>query len=399
MRTPLAWLNVTNNLGRMMLSALGIGFAVVLMFSQIGFLNGLFDSAVEVLRLLDTDLVILSPARYTVPSEQRFEYGLIDRAKGVEGVRVAIPMYIDRSLAQARVIGHVSRSIRVIGFPKDSKPFIDPDMNRSLEELSDASMALVDRRSKEAYGFEKRSVERLRAQAAELSGKQIVLRDWVRIGTDFVYDGTLLISEAGVEHFFPSRAGQAGQAVVENLRRPPLSAVDLGLIRLEPQADPERVALDLQARLGSGIEVFTKEQLIAREIGFWARNTPIGIIFSIGTIMGLVIGVIICYQILFTDIQDHMAEYATLKAMGYGSGYFLRFVLSQAFYLCLFGFLPGWLVSWFLYQWLSEWTGLVMRLDASRVLLVAALTLVISGLSGVLAVRKLWRSDPAALFK
>ena len=396
MRTPLAWLNVTNNLGRMMLSALGIGFAVVLMFSQIGFLNGLFDSAVEVLRLLDTDLVILSPARYTVPSEQRFEYGLIDRAKGVQGVQAAIPMYIDRSLAQARVIGHVSRSIRVIGFPKDSKPFIDPEMNRLLEQLSDASMALVDRRSKDTYGFEKRSVERLRAQAAELSGKQVLLRDWVRIGTDFVYDGTLLISEGGVEYFFP---GRAGSSVVEAFRRPPLSAVDLGLIRLEPHADPECVAKDLQARLGSGIEVFTKKQLIAREIGFWARNTPIGIIFSIGTIMGLVIGVIICYQILFTDIQDHMAEYATLKAMGYGSGYFLRFVLSQAFYLCLFGFLPGWLVSWLLYQWLSEWTGLVMRLDTGRVLLVAALTLVMSGLSGILAVRKLWRSDPAALFK
>jgi ABC-type antimicrobial peptide transport system, permease component len=380
----------------MMLSALGIGFAVVLMFSQIGFLNGLFDSAVEVLRLLDTDLVILSPARYTVPSEQRFEYGLIDRAKGVQGVQAAIPMYIDRSLAQARVIGHVSRSIRVIGFPKDSKPFIDPEMNRLLEQLSDASMALVDRRSKDTYGFEKRSVERLRAQAAELSGKQVLLRDWVRIGTDFVYDGTLLISEGGVEYFFP---GRAGSSVVEAFRRPPLSAVDLGLIRLEPHADPERVARDLQARLGSGIEVFTKKQLIAREIGFWARNTPIGIIFSIGTIMGLVIGVIICYQILFTDIQDHMAEYATLKAMGYGSGYFLRFVLSQAFYLCLFGFLPGWLVSWLLYQWLSEWTGLVMRLDTGRVLLVAALTLVMSGLSGILAVRKLWRSDPAALFK
>jgi putative ABC transport system permease protein len=145
--------------------------------------------------------------------------------------------------------------------------------------------------------------------------------------------------------------------------------------------------------------VFSKQSLVQREIGFWARNTPIGVIFSIGTVMGMLIGVIICAQILYTDIQDHMAEYATLKAMGYGAGYFLRFVLSQAFYLCLLGFIPGWIVSWLLYQWLSDWTGLVMRLDTSRVLLVATLTLLMSGLSGILAVRKLWRSDPAALFK
>jgi putative ABC transport system permease protein len=155
----------------------------------------------------------------------------------------------------------------------------------------------------------------------------------------------------------------------------------------------------LQARLGSGIEVLTHRELVDREIGFWARSTPIGIIFSIGTIMGMLIGVIICYQILFTDIQDHLPEYATLKAMGYGPGYFLRFVMAQAFYLCMSGFIPGCIVSWFLYQWLSDWTGLVMRLQADRIAIVGCLTLVMSLVSGLLAVRKLWRTDPAALFK
>ena len=215
------------------------------------------------------------------------------------------------------------------------------------------------------------------------------LWDWVTIGTDFVYDGTLIVSEAGVEHFFGPRNAQ-GQ---------PLAAVDLGLIRLTSEANPEKVREALEVRLGSSIEVLTKQELISREIGFWARNTPIGIIFSIGTVMGMLIGVIICYQILFTDIQDHMAEYATLKAMGYGHRYFLGFALSQAFYLCATGFFPGWLVSWLLYRFLSEWTGLVMRLEPNRIALVACLTLVMSFLSGILAVRKVWRTDPAALFK
>jgi putative ABC transport system permease protein len=389
MQVPLAWLNVRSNLGRMLLNALGIGFAVVLMFTQIGFLFGLFDSAVEVLRLLDADLVILSPARYTVPSEQRFDYGAIDRTKGIPGVSQAIPLYIDRSLAIARVQGHVSRSIRVIGVPIDTKPFVDPKMNLHCEGLIDARMALVDRRSKETYGFEKKDLEKLRSQSVELSGQSVFLRDWVTIGTDFVYDGTLIVSEAGTERFFPTRNGN----------RAPLAAVDLGLIRLAPGANVREVRDGLQARLGSGIEVLTHRELVDREIGFWARSTPIGIIFSIGTIMGMLIGVIICYQILFTDIQDHLPEYATLKAMGYGPGYFLRFVMAQAFYLCMSGFIPGCIVSWFLYQWLSDWTGLVMRLQTDRIAIVGCLTLVMSLVSGMLAVRKLWRTDPAALFK
>jgi putative ABC transport system permease protein len=359
------------------------------MFTQIGFLYGLFDSAVEVIRLMKADLVVLSPARYTVPSEQRFDYGLIDRAKGVAGVNQVIPLYMDRSLAVARGEGHVSRSIRGLGVPVDAKPFTDEPMNRRCEELSDARMALVDRRSKETYGFEKRDLAKLRAQNVELSGQRVTLRDWVTIGTDFVYDGTLIVSEAGVERYFPTRNGR-GQ---------PLAAVDLGLIRLEPGSQIEQVRSNLQSVLGNGVEVFTHRELVDREIGFWARNTPIGIIFSIGTIMGMLIGVIICYQILFTDIQDHLPEYATLKAMGYGPGYFLRFVLAQAFYLCMSGFIPGWIVSWFLYQWLSDWTGLVMRLQPDRVFIVGMLTLIMSILSGLLAVRKLWRTDPAALFK
>lgn len=389
MRTPLAWLNVTTNLGRMVLNALGIGFAVVLMFTQIGFLYGLFDSAVEVLRLMRADLVILSPARYTVPSEQRFDYGLIDRAKGVPGVSGVIPLYMDRSLAVARVEGHISRSIRVLGVPVQSDAFVDPAMNQRCRELIDPSMALVDRRSKETYGFEKHDLQKLRTQNVELSGKKIKLHDWVSIGTDFVYDGTLIVSEAAVERYFPTRNGR-GQA---------LAAVDLGLVQVESGNRIDSIQKALQSRLGGSVQVYTHQELVQREIGFWARNTPIGIIFSIGTIMGMLIGVIICYQILFTDIQDHLPEYATLKAMGYGPGYFLRFVLAQAFYLCMSGFVPGWIVSWFLYRWLSDWTGLVMRLNTDRVLIVGALTLVMSVLSGIFAVRKLWRTDPAALFK
>ncbi len=389
MRTPLAWLNVTSNLPKLVISVSGIGFAVVLMFTQIGFLNGLFDSAVEVLRLFDAGLVIISPARYTVPSEQRFDYGLIERAKGVDGVSDAIPIYIDRSMAEVRVVGNVSRAIRVIGVPFGKKVFLDPAINKKCSELIEPDRALVDRKSKDTYGFEKNDLRVLREQEVELSGRRVELVDWVTIGTDFVYDGSLIVSDLGTEHFFRFRNG----------RKPPLAAIDLGLIQLTDGANMREVQKKLTQVLDESVEVIPMSTLIEREIGFWATNTPIGVIFSIGTVMGLFIGVIICYQILFTDIQDHLAEFATLKAMGYGPYYFLRFVLAQSFYLSVFGFLPGWFVSWGLYYFLSEWTGLVMRLTPGRIILVAVLTFLMCAISGALAVRKLWSADPATLFK
>lgn len=389
MRTPLAWLNTTSSLPKLALASSGIGFAVVLMFMQIGFLNGLFDSTVQLLRLLDADLIVLSPARYTVPSEQRFDYGLLERARTMENVESAEPIYIDRSLSEVRVLGHVSRSIRTIGVPSDTHVFLDPTMNQKCELLTQSQMALLDRRSKSKYGFEKYDLEKLRAQEIELSGKQVRMMEWVDIGTDFVYDGSLVVNDRSVAFYFPLRAG----------RRPPLSAVDLGIIKVRPGSDILQTAKEVQETLGASIVVYEKQALIRREIGFWATNTPIGVIFSIGTVMGLVVGVIICYQILFTDIQDHIAEFATLKAMGYAPMFFLRFVLSQSFYLSLFGFVPGLIVSRILYYLLAEMTGLVMMLTLNRILLVFGLTFIMCTISGLLAVRRLWSADPATLFK
>jgi putative ABC transport system permease protein len=389
MRTPLAWLNTTSSFSKLLLASSGIGFAVVLMFMQIGFLNGLFDSTVQVLRLLDAELIIISPARYTVPSEQRFSFGLIQRARGVADVQSVQPLYIDRSMSEIRVIGHVSRSIRTLGVPRDGDVFLDPSMNEKCRLLIDTNFALVDRKSKEKYGFEKYDRDKMIAQEVELSGRGVELRDWVDIGTDFVYDGSLIVSDQGVEHFFPFRNGA----------NPPLAAVDLGLVKINKGADPLVVQRELQSLLGDAVQVMQRETLIRREIRFWATNTPIGIIFSIGTIMGLFVGVIICYQILFTDIHDHIAEFATLKAMGYGPYYFLKFVMLQSFYLSIAGFMPGWLASWLLYLGLAEWTGLVMRLTPMRILLVFCLTFLMCTISGALAVRKLWSADPATLFK
>ena len=389
MRTPLAWLNTTSSPPKLLLASSGIGFAVVLMFMQIGFLNGLFDSTVQILRLLDADLVIMSPARYTLPSEQRFNYGLLQRARAVTGVRSVQPLYIDRSMSEVRVIGHVSRSIRAIGVPLNANVFIDPIMNNKCRLLTDANYALVDRKSKAKYGFEKVNLQLLRDQEVELSGRRVEMKEWIEIGTDFVYDGSVIVSDRGVEHFFPFRNGT----------KPPLAAVDLGLVKLSEDTDKTTVQEQLQLMLGDAVHVYEREALIRREIGFWATNTPIGIIFSIGTVMGLFVGVIICYQILFTDIHDHLAEFATLKAMGFGPYYFLRFIMLQSFYLSVFGFLPGWLISWLLYLWLSELTGLVMMLTAQRVLLVFFLTFLMCTISGALAVRKLWAADPATLFK
>lgn len=114
--------------------------------------------------------------------------------------------------------------------------------------------------------------------------------------------------------------------------------------------------------------------------------------------MGFVVGVIICYQVLASNIGDHLRELATLKAMGYANRYFVRLVFAQSLYLAVLGFLPGLGLSLFLYQFYSAFTGLLMVLTVPRVIVIFALTLGMCCVSGLLALRKLLAADPASLF-
>ena len=177
----------------------------------------------------------------------------------------------------------------------------------------------------------------------------------------------------------------------------PLSVVDLALLRIRPAdaGDVARRLTDLDARQW---RVLTKLDLIQAEKNFWETQTPIGKIFGIGTLMGFAVGVIICYQVLFTSIHDSMPEFATLKAMGYSNGYFLRLVTLQSLYLAVLGFIPALLVCFGLFYALELVTGLPMLLEQWRVLWVFALTVGMCLISGLLALRKLLHADPASLF-
>ena len=144
--------------------------------------------------------------------------------------------------------------------------------------------------------------------------------------------------------------------------------------------------------------VYTREEFRNTEIKFWDKSTPIGTIFLAGKIIGFVVGMVICYQVIFSDIADHMSEFATLKAMGYTTAYFIRLIVVEAILLSIIGFVPGTLVSLVLYSRLASVTGLQMLMTFDCLVQVLITTVVMCIASGLLAVRKLLAADPASLF-
>lgn len=387
-QTPIAWKNLVADPRKFFWSLLGITFAVVLMFVQNGFRNSLFDSTVRVVRLLDADLLIVSSGRYNLATEIRFDRQILRRAAMLEDVAWSSPLFIDRLASPIRVAGRPSRPIRVFSVDPREHVFNDDVIQASLQKLQRPNQVLLDQRSKKEYGFELDDPKELSNRTIELANQRIEVAGLIPLGTDFVHDGNIIMSLYDIPDMLPFRSGKGK----------PTEQVDIGLIRLQDRSQLEEAKRKLQQLAPGQIDVFTPEELAQRDIRFWGRNTPIGIIFTIGTVMGLVVGTIICYQILFNDISDHLPEFATLKAMGYSNRYFIGLVLCQALYLACIGFVPGLAITEGLFRLLTYSTGLIMELSVSRVLSVFGLTLAMCVFSGLLAVRRLWQADPASLF-
>ena len=392
-KTPLAWKNLAHDWRRLVVAVAGIGFAVLLMFTQVGFQNALFDSQVKIIDDLAGDIFLASKARYTLAAEKRFPRELLNQAASCPGVAGAYPLYAELSTSRLKNLAPGSNRkaypIRSIGFRLEDPIFKSREVNDQLMKLRLPGAALIDKRSKKVYfDYPMQNDRKLADCPAELAGKAIRLVGVFDMGTDFAHDGNLLMSADSFAEFYPQRAAYAD----------PLSVVDIGIVHVEPGVDPETVRDTIDRVLEDQVLVATREEFRRQEINFWDKSTPIGIIFTAGKIIGFIVGMVICYQVIYSDIADHMGEFATLKAMGYSTGYFIRLIVAEAVLLSLIGFIPGMAVSMAIYHVLAGATGLLLKMNVGSVVLVLVLTLAMCTASGLLAVRKLLAADPANLF-
>lgn len=392
-KTPLAWKNLTHDWRRLAVAVAGVAFAVLLMFTQVGFQNALFDSQVKMIDDLQGDIFLASRAKYTLAAEKRFPLELVNQARSCPGVLGAYPLYTELTLSRLKNLSPGSSSkaypIRSIGFHLDDPIFRSPRITEQLPRLRSPGAVLIDLRSKrENFDFPYDNPAALAATPAELANKTVHLVGTFDLGADFAHDGNLVMSAENFASFFPERL-QGGD---------PLAVVDLGIIRLRTGADLDAVRQTIDELLDDRVFVFTRQQFRDKEIEFWDNSTPIGIIFFAGKVIGFVVGMVICYQVIYSDIADHMSEFATLKAMGYGTKYFIGLIVVEAVYLSLIGFVPGLVASTGLYALLARSTGLLLKMTLASMALVLMLTLAMCISSGVLAVRKLLAADPATLF-
>jgi putative ABC transport system permease protein len=381
-RTPLGWLQLKHDPGRLCVALAGIAFADVLMFMQLGFQNALYDSNTRVDRAMLADVIIYSPKALNLQNLSTFSRRRLLQAMDIPGVRTASSLYIN-SLTWRNPQTRLSATVQVLGFDPDVPAFNLPEVNQQLDKIKLPDVVLFDRGARGKYAETIDSIDRGQTITTEVDKRTLTIGGLFRLGASFGADASLMTSDQTFLRLFPRRDA---------------ASVSLGLIRLKPGYNPQQVAAALKSHLPEDVCVLTAPEFVQFEENYWRTASPVGFIFGLGTAMAFVVGVVIVYQVLSTDVNAHLKEYATFKAMGYHNSYLLGIVFEEAIILAFVGFIPGFLLPNILYILAVKATALPIYMTLSRAILVLSLTVVMCMLSGAIATRKLQSADPADMF-
>ncbi|MFB2983144.1 ABC transporter permease DevC [Microseira sp. BLCC-F43] len=381
-RTPLGWLQLSREKSRLLVALSGIAFADVLIFMQLGFQSALYDSNTRLHRSLQADIILMSPQARNWQGLSTFSRRRLYQAEDIAGVKSADAMYVN-IITWKNPNTRAQRQVQVIGFDPDRPAFNLPEVNQQLDKLKLPDTVLFDRKSRGEYKEVITQVDQGKSVTTEIERRTITVGGLFTVGASFGADGSLITSDQNFLRLFPRRDA---------------ASVSLGLIRVEPGYDPKQVAAALKSHLSDDVRVLTQEEFIKFEVNWWQTNSPIGFIFNLGVAMGFVVGVIIVYQVLSTDVNAHMKEYATFKAMGYRNIYLLGVVFEEAIILALLGFIPGSLLPLGLYRLTRNATNLPLYMTMARAVTVLILTIIMCTISGAIATRKLQSADPADMF-
>ena len=383
-RTPLAWLNLTYERRRLLTALAGVSFSVLMMFIFRGFENALYDSQVQLIKLLNGDVVLISTLKSNMFVPEQFARRRLYQAQAYAGVEAAYPLYTTAA-SWKNPETHRIRPLRVLAFNLHDPVLQLPGITENLNQLQMPWTAVLDRRSRSEVG------SNAAGTVTEINEQQIKLVGSFELGTDFASgNGNVVMSDQNFLRYF----GNLGPD--EDSRD--LNGIDVGLLKLAPNQNPDSIVQALRKALPKDVKVMTKAEFVQQELIYWRDNTTIGFVFSLLAIMSFIVGIILVYQILYTDVSDHWAEYATLKAMGYSNFYLLGVVMQEAVILAVMGFIPGCLISVGLYKLTANATGLLMQMTQTRMINLFVATVVMCIISGAIAVRKVQASDPAEVF-
>ncbi|MGE6739809.1 FtsX-like permease family protein [Allorhizobium pseudoryzae] len=381
-RLPIGWLQLRHNPARLAAALAGVAFANMLVFVQLGImgvLNGTIKTSYDP---IVSDIMISSNDSNTLTEGSAVSRRLLFRALSVPGITAAAPLYMGK-LDWKRQDGNTV-NLMVYGLPVEAAAFAGPQVRPEMPRLMLTDHVLLDHSIRGVEAQELAGISEASPYRLEVQGRTITAIGTLGIGAGFSADGAMFTSDQTFLSLFPRRIGGTPSHI--------LLHVD------DKQAIPSLVAHLREILKDEPVIVRSTADAMAEDLRYQTTERPTGVIFGFGVFMGVLVGIVIVYQVLSTDVADHLKEYATLKAMGYPHSFFFGIVLEEALVLGVLGFVPGFLLSNLIYSLLSGVTALPIAMTGQRAVMVLVGALAASVISGSLATRRLKGADPADLF-
>jgi putative ABC transport system permease protein len=383
-RTPLGWLQLSHSRSRFLVAISGIAFADILIFMQLGFQNALYDSNTRLNRAFVADIILISPQSRNMQNMSTFSRRRLLQAADVPGVKSAQAMYVGL-VTWKNPQTKRKTTVQAIAFNPEKSVLNLPEVTAQLDTIKLPDNFIFDRGARGDYDQVFSKIDAGENVTTEIEKRTINISGLFKLGASFGADGTIISSDENFLRILPKRK---------------VGSINIGLINIEQGYEPEQVAAALKSHLQKNpdVKVLTFSEYIKFEEAFWKKESPIGFIFTVGVGMGFIVGVIIVYQVLSTDVNSHLKEYATFKAMGYQNSYLLGVIFEESIILAALGFIPGFILPIGLYQLTRNATNLPIYMTLARALFVFILTIIMCTISGTIATGRLQAADPADMF-
>ncbi len=380
---PLAWRQMTRDQKRFAAAIVGVTFGIVLIFYQLGMYTAAMRMVIFPHNSLEGDLVITSRNYEYFYSNRPFTKRILYQIQGFPGIAAVYPLSVDFLKWKNPETGK-DKLLSVLAINPSRNPFVLPDVREQVSLLTNGENVLFDCNSVQAdYGYVNAMFEKQGEVLSEVEHGRVRVKGLFTMSQTLAANAHIITSDETMGRLNPQRSA---------------NMINFGLITLKSDADPREVRNHLSAFLPKEMRVMTHNEFRNEEQDYWLSRTPIGFVTLAGMLVGMFVGAIVVYQILYTDVTDHMREYATLKAMGITDMFLFRIVMTEALILLLTSAPPSTIISGFLFYIKRKGAAIPAELILSEVITVFAMAAAMCIIAGYLATRKLKTADPADIF-
>jgi putative ABC transport system permease protein len=370
----LAWKNLLHDRVRLVVTLTGIVFALVLIAVQFGMFLGFLDTSANIIEHNTADLWIAAPGIPHVNGGSPIAESKRWKAMQVPGVEKAVSATV--FFVNWKLPNGGFESCQIVGFDLDSG--LGAPWNvvaGSVEALRGEDTVIVDELYKGKLG-----VTRI-GDTMEMNGKRVRVVGFTHGIRSFTTAPYVFTSFKNAQTYMRLRENETIYI----------------LIRTKAGADIAKVKAGLEAAV-PGVEVFTKAELLAKTQNYWVFGTGAGTTTLMGAILGLLVGIVVVAQTIYSATLDHLKEFGTLKAMGATNGQLYQVIILQAVLAAVMGYALGISIAMMVVSTTAD-TDLLIKLPWEVAAGIFGLTLLMCMSASLLSIRKATTIDPAMVFR